>query len=318
MSTHIPTLWNRLAEAMYLKDSPTAQVSLSELASFSFGRFQSFVGLPEVAQPLTGERGYIVVSQLKAITYMEQFLGNRKVSSGVNPVGGVSAIQLQDEPACLLPNPFDALVMYVTQAELDQVAYDHQAPRVERFAWPLGKFDPIVHHLGQTLAASLEQPRHTSKIFLDHVRHALNCHYVHSYGEAKIPSRRFRGGLAPWQMRRATELLAAHLDGNIGLDQVAAACELSVSHFARAFKKTFQRPPHRWLIERRVDRAKDLLSNSRLPLADIAARCGFADQPALNRAFKRIYRISPGVWRRRSIRGSSWPSSTYAAESANW
>jgi AraC family transcriptional regulator len=101
MSTHIPTLWNRLAEAMYLKDSPTAQVSLSELASFSFGRFQSFVGLPEVAQPLTGERGYIVVSQLKAITYMEQFLGNRKVSSGVNPVGASAPFNCRmSRPVC--------------------------------------------------------------------------------------------------------------------------------------------------------------------------------------------------------------------------
>jgi hypothetical protein len=43
--------------------------------------------------------------------------------------------------------------------------------------WPYGVFDPVVHHLGQTLVASLEQPHHTSKFFLDHVLHALNCHF---------------------------------------------------------------------------------------------------------------------------------------------
>jgi transcriptional regulator GlxA family with amidase domain len=99
-------------------------------------------------------------------------------------------------------------------------------------------------------------------------------------------------------MRRATELLEASLDGNIALQQVAEACELSISHFARAFKQTFRTPPYRWLIERRVDRARDLMTNSRLPLADIAIRCGFADQSALNRSFKRIHGVAPGTWRR--------------------
>jgi AraC-like DNA-binding protein len=300
----VPTVWNQLAETMYLKDSPAAEVKLSELASSSFGRVRSTEGLPNIARPVVGERGYIVVLQLKAIPFIEQFLGGKRVSSGPYPVGGVSAILLEEEPAVLLPNPFDALVRYVTQAALDEVAYAHRAPRVEQLIWPHGAFDPVVHHLGQTLLASLEQPSHTSKIFLEHVLHALNCHFVCCYGGAPASAPQFRGGLSPWQMRRATEFLAAHLDGNIALQQVAEACELSVSHFARAFKKTFRRPPHNWLIERRVEKARDLMTNSRLPLANIAIRCGFADQSALNRAFKRIHGVSPGTWRRTTIRGS--------------
>lgn len=306
-SIEIPTVWNQLAETMYLKYSPTAEVSLSELASFSFGRFQSTEGSPDVALPVTGERGYIVALQLKAIPFIEQFLANKKVSSGAYPIGGVSAIDLQDEPACLLPHPFDALVLYVTQDVLDQVAYDHQAPRVERMVWPQGGFDPVVHHLGQTLLFSLERPHHTAKIFLDHVLQALYCHFVRSYSGVTISASQFRGGLSPWQMRRATELLEAHLDGNIALRQVAAACELSVSHFARAFKRSFRKPPYSWLTGRRVDRAKDLLVNSRSSLADIATRCGFADQSALNRSFKRIHGVSPGLWRRKTTRGSGRP-----------
>jgi AraC family transcriptional regulator len=104
-NTRVPTVWNQLAENMYLKDSPTAEVKLSELASFSFGRFQSSKGLPEIARPVVGEHGHIVALQLKAIPFIEQFLGNKKVSSGSYPIGGVSAIDLQEEPAVLLPNP---------------------------------------------------------------------------------------------------------------------------------------------------------------------------------------------------------------------
>ena len=296
--TRVPTVWNQLAETMHLKDSPTAEVWMSERASFRFGRFQSSEGLPDVARPVVGERGYIVALQLKAIPFIEQFLGNKKVSSGSYPIGAVSAIDLQDEPALFLPNPFDALVLYVTQADLDEVAYAHRAPRLEQLVWPLGTFDPVVYHLGKSFLASLEQPHDASKIFLDHILHALNSHIVCSYSGVTISAPKFRGGLSSLQMRRATELLEAHLDGDIALQQVAEACELSVSHFARAFKQTFRTPPYRWLIERRVDRARDLMTNSRLPLADIAARCGFADQSALNRSFKRIHGVTPGIWRR--------------------
>ncbi len=301
----VPTVWNQLAENMYLKDSSTAKVKLSEPAMFRFGRFQSSKGLPEIARPVVGERGHIVALQLKAIPFIEQFFGNKKVSSGSYPLGGVSAIDLQEEPAVRLPNPFDALVLYVTQAALDEIACAHRAPRVENLAWPQGKFDPVMYHLGQTLLTTLEHPYHAPKIFLDYVLQAINCHLVCFYRDVRISAPQSRGGLSSLQMRRATEFMEAHIDGNIDLQLVAEACDLSVSHFARAFKQTFRRPPYRWLIERRVERAKDLMKNSRLSLADIAIQCGFVDQSALNRSFKRIHGVTPGIWRRGQVTAAS-------------
>ena len=306
-ASQVPTVWNQLAEAMFLKDSLTAQVKLSEHASFSFGRVMSSEGLPEIARPIAGEKGFIVALQLRAIPFIEQFFGRAKVSSGSNPIGGVRAIDLREEPAVLLPHPFDALVLYVTQASLDEVAYAHGARRVEQLAWPLGHFDPVVYHLGKTLLSSLEQPHHTSKLVVDHVLHALNCHFVCSYAGVKMSGLQYRGGLSSFQKRRATELLEANLDGKIALQQVADACELSVGHFARAFRQTFRKPPYKWLTERRVDRARDLMTNSRLPLADIAIQSGFADQSALNRTFKRIHGVAPGIWRRTTTRGPIGP-----------
>jgi AraC family transcriptional regulator len=82
------------------------------------------------------------------------------------------------------------------------------------------------------------------------------------------------------------------------LASVAAECDVSVSHFAHAFRRTFGRPPHRWLMERRIDAVKKLLLTSRRTLAEIAGECGFADQSALNRSFKRIQGQSPGEWRK--------------------
>ena len=301
-SARVPAFWNRFSENMYLKDLSTAEVRLSERSMFRFGRFQSNEGLPEITRGSGGPSDYLVALQLKSIPFIEQFLGTKKVSSGSYPIGGVSVLNLQEKPAILLPNPFDTLVLHVTQSALDEIAYAHKGPRVEQLVWPLGHLDPVVYHLGQTLVASLDQPNHTSKVFLDHVLHALNCHFVCSYGGLRISTPRSRGGLSPLQMRRATEFLEAHLDGNIKLEQVARVCDLSVSHFARAFRQTFSRPPYRWLIERRVARAKDLIASSDLPLAEIAIQSGFGDQGAMNRSFKKILGVTPGIWRRRTTR----------------
>ena len=79
--------------------------------------------------------------------------------------------------------------------------------------------------------------------------------------------------------------------------ELAALCRLSASRFAHAFKASIGVAPHRWLLQRRIERAKSLLKDSGEPLADIALRCGFADQSHFTRVFKRREGASPGVWR---------------------
>ena len=115
--------------------------------------------------------------------------------------------------------------------------------------------------------------------------------------EADGPPAPARGGLAPWRLRRATELMAAHLDRDLGLAELAAAAGLSPSHFTRAFKRSTGRPPHRYLMERRVEHAQRLLASTDAPLAEVASDCGFADQSHLSTAFRRLLGATPGAWR---------------------
>jgi AraC family transcriptional regulator len=107
-----------------------------------------------------------------------------------------------------------------------------------------------------------------------------------------------RIGLAPWQGRRAAEMMRENLDGNVRLSELARECVLSVSHFARAFRKSLGVSPYRWLLERRIDHAKALLVTGDLPIANIALQSGFSDQTAFTRAFGRIVGQSPGRWKR--------------------
>ncbi|MDQ7996297.1 MAG: AraC family transcriptional regulator [Luteibacter sp.] len=107
-----------------------------------------------------------------------------------------------------------------------------------------------------------------------------------------------RGGLAGWQERRATAFMEERLDQSFPVSAVADACGLSVNHFSRAFRRSLGKPPHRWLLDRRIDRARELLRATAMSLADIALACGFAEQSHFTRVFTRTVGMPPGAWRR--------------------
>jgi AraC family transcriptional regulator len=106
------------------------------------------------------------------------------------------------------------------------------------------------------------------------------------------------GGLAPWQLRRAKEMLRESLCDNVQLAEVAQACKISVNHFSRAFKASTGQPPHQWVTTVRIEGARDLLANTYTPLVQVAGMCGFADQSHFSRVFARMVGCSPGAWRR--------------------
>jgi AraC family transcriptional regulator len=106
------------------------------------------------------------------------------------------------------------------------------------------------------------------------------------------------GGLATWQTRRTLAYVEANLASKVDIDSLANTVALSRSHFSRAFKHTVGLSPMEYVLVRRVERAKTMISGTREPLAEVALACGFADQAHLNRRFRDVVGISPGRWRR--------------------
>ena len=107
-----------------------------------------------------------------------------------------------------------------------------------------------------------------------------------------------RGGLAPWQIRKVSVYIEAHLDSTIGSADLAGLVKLSVFHFCRAFRASFGESPHTYVMRRRIERAQGEMLRTSSSLAQIATECGLADQAHLNRSFRRFVGESPGAWRR--------------------
>ena len=218
--------------------------------------------------------------------------------------GDVMIHDMNRDPICDVHSPFRTLMFYLTRKTLIEIAYSASAPQIGglQVGAGLAVFDPVMSQLGAALLPAFERPDEACGLFVDHVLVAASMHIAYVYGHMRNASIPIRGGLAPWQERRAKEILSANLDGEISVNSLAMECGLSVGHFARAFRQSTGVAPHRWLLAQRVEKAKGLLLNSSLSLVDIAFNCGFADQSHFTRAFTRATQISPGAWRRVRMR----------------
>jgi AraC-like DNA-binding protein len=108
---------------------------------------------------------------------------------------------------------------------------------------------------------------------------------------------RARRGLSQGALQRIDEHIAANLDTALDIDELAAIVRMSSSHFTRSFHKSVGVTPHRYVIQNRVMRARELLATTKLPLTEIALTTGFSDQSHFSRRFHEIVGIPPGAFR---------------------
>lgn len=189
--------------------------------------------------------------------------------------------------------------LFLPRSAFDRVADHYGAARITALSLPVGAAhaDVVMAHLGSCLELALSPSAASNTPMIDQVSLALNLHIAQQYGGLKPPRTPERGGLAPWQLRLARNAFDQNLDGGVSLDTVADACGLSASHFSRAFSRSTGLAPHRWLIRRRIEIAKDLIMKHAMPLAQIALACGFSDQSHFTRTFATMTGFTPRRWR---------------------
>jgi AraC-like DNA-binding protein len=238
-----------------------------------------------------------VIVRLQLRDYPRQRYWENGVAAPVRDLAAGQTLlhDLRRAPRLLLDQPYHALHFHIPRAAFDAIAVEcNAAPVGDLDHQPgVGFHDPTIASLGASILADAR-----SQLFADHLTLAVATHVASRYGGMAPMSRGTRGGLAPWQMRRAKEILAANLDGGVSLAEVARQCGLSIGHFSRAFRQSLGTTPHQWLVQRRLDAAKDLIRSCRMPLSNVALSCGFADQSHLTRVFTREVGASPAAWRR--------------------
>lgn len=250
--------------------------------------------------PIPNESAYILSVQLRDFRHRRLWFDGRPCPHWSLPKGSINLYDLERTVSAEVRSPFDSVQYYLPRAALLEFARSGGYGAVRNVGLELGRGidDPVVYHLSLSLLPALARPDAADGLFIDHVAVALYAHLIRFYGEGARIKSVPRGGLTASHERLVKELLDDHLDGDITLSELAEMCQLSTRHFTRAFRQSLGTSPYRWLINRRIDKAKDLLAMTDMPIADIAVACGFANQSHFTTTFARIVGGGPGQWRR--------------------
>jgi AraC family transcriptional regulator len=298
---HAAAYGQRHGKFLHLPDAPRSLIARSlrgiELAATETRHDNPEPGLSGQFPP---EDAYLVSLKLRDYPDCECWERGRCVTKADVRAGATYLYDLKRDPRFVIDKPYHSIFFYLPRSALDGIARQGGAKRIGELAYQpgVGQDDAIVRHLGMSLLHALHRPGEANQLFIDHTMLAVSAHISQAYGGLRPGGEPNRGGLAPWQIKRACEKLDSDLTGKHSLQQIAAEFDLSVSHFSRAFRTSTGLPPHQWLLRQRVQVAKQLMTVRDLPLSEIAISAGFANQSHFTRVFSAAVGVSPAAWRR--------------------
>jgi AraC family transcriptional regulator len=195
----------------------------------------------------------------------------------------------------------EILQVYVRQSVFDrtiQELYGADATAVTlvpRFAI----VDPMLEQLAIAILEALRDGLSEDGLYVDTIAQMMAVHLArrHSSRANSTPARA-AVGVSRHAVRRLVEFIEAHLADDLSLDTLSAEAGLSPLYMSRVFKAAVGQPPHRYVLGRRVERAKELLRNTETPIAEVACATGFSSQSHLSNWFNRAVGVSPAAYRR--------------------
>ncbi|HEY3608960.1 MAG TPA: AraC family transcriptional regulator [Pseudonocardiaceae bacterium] len=222
----------------------------------------------------------------------------RLTDSQLVPPGGLFVHPAGCQLAVELAGGLDTVHVYLADRALqDSAQEDCAAGSPVELAEELGVTDPLVEQLMLALDGVVRQWQPAARTYVDHLGGLLAAHLVrtHSTGRVSVPT---VTGLTDRQLARVRALMASRLAEPLPLADLAAVTGLSVSQFTRRFRAATGLAPHRFLVRLRVDAASRLLRSGALPIAEVAASCGFSHQEHLTRVLRAHLGTTPAALRR--------------------
>jgi AraC family transcriptional regulator len=229
-------------------------------------------------------------------------LCDRGIGTRVVPAGGIHIISPGVDFGINLTGSIETVHVYVRRAIIEEVALEMVDGDPAKLEIPssIAETDNALHALIDASAYAVEDESVGSSMFTDYLSRTIAAQLIRVYSKAKLKGGgRVSGStsLSP-TISDAVDYMTANIDEAINLADIAQATNRSPSHIARIFRTELGMPPHRYLINLRVDKARRLLEKTSMSIAEIAYECGFAHQEHLTRLFRRHCGTTPAAYRR--------------------
>ena len=159
--------------------------------------------------------------------------------------------------------------------------------------------DEQLSHMAMSLLCELNAENIVGRLYADSVASAFAIQLIRRYSVLKDVGMT-KGGMAPHKLRRALEFISDKLEQQqgIALEVVAQEVGMSRYHFSRVFKESMGLSPINYIVRQRIERAKKLLAETDLPIADIALQAGFSGQSHFTTFFSKLVGLTPRSFRR--------------------
>jgi AraC family transcriptional regulator len=212
-------------------------------------------------------------------------------------VPGEVAIVSADQPSVWeWTNPYEEILILLDRdAVADAAAELSEGPF--SVMDDLGILDPVFSEVIFQVNAELTAMNAATPMFGESISTVLIARLLKRYSSLRKKGDLCRLDIASHRLRMALEYIDIHLDRELTLQDVAQVANMSTFRFARAFSKAVGRPPHQYLLARRIDRAKDLLRRTSTEIAEISRLVGFSTQSHFGVVFRKTCGMSPGRYR---------------------
>jgi AraC family transcriptional regulator len=189
------------------------------------------------------------------------------------------------------PATVDGLYIYLEPQRVEALAQALDARRqAVHLQDALGVPDPVIARIGADLLREIETPDFASRLYVDTLTTQLGLHLLRRYAKmTPLPT----SASNRQRLQKAIDYIHAHLSEDLSLAQIAASEYLSPFHFSRVFKDSYGVSPHQYVIQQRVAKARELLTQPNMTVTQVAHEVGFASHAHLIRHYKRITGSTP-------------------------
>ncbi|HEX7273394.1 MAG TPA: AraC family transcriptional regulator [Casimicrobiaceae bacterium] len=208
----------------------------------------------------------------------------------VTPMGEPKRLRHRDEA--------EILKLRIAPSFLEGLVDDADVP--ERGVQLLDNFgtrDPYIEGIARALLAESRAPGLASQTYVESLCNQLGVHLLRQYSSFRKTGANSPARLARHKLERATDYINDNLREDLTLETISRTLSMSPYHFAHVFKQTVGLTPHRYVVERRMERAKSLLQETTLPIVEIAQQVGYSNQSHFSTVFHRLTGRTPRRYR---------------------